>query len=209
MAKDAQRAIPLHVDWLNYHGALYACRHWHYTGTIPASKTIKIGVWEKGRFIGCVIFSRGSNPSIGRPFGLKQTEVCELTRIALRKHTTPVSKLISLALKMLVRKSPNLKLVISYADMGQGHLGIVYQAANWKYLGVSSSHQYILGNKKIHPRTMSERCKRQGMGLREYMNTSKLDYKIVRGLSLHKYVYPLVTSQIDAIEPLALSYPKN
>jgi len=59
---------------------------------MPVGKMVKIGVWEREQFIGCVVFGRGANNWIGREFCLKQTEACELVRVALKSHTTPVSK---------------------------------------------------------------------------------------------------------------------
>ena len=104
------------VDFCSYKAAKYAVEHWHYSGVLPAGKTVKIGVWEDGEFIGVVIYSRGANNNIGKPYGLKQTEVCELVRIALRSHAAPVSQIAAWAQKLLIGTSPGLRLIVSYAD---------------------------------------------------------------------------------------------
>ena len=54
-----------------------------------------LGVWEDGQFAGVVLLSRGSNNHLGSPYGLTQTEVCELTRVALREHKAPVSQIVA------------------------------------------------------------------------------------------------------------------
>ena len=90
----------LRLDWCSFHAAKYACENWHYSKSIPAAPRIMIGVWEDKIFIGCVIFSRGASSNIGKSFNLPQTECCELTRIALTQHLTPVSRIISIALKL-------------------------------------------------------------------------------------------------------------
>ena len=198
--KQYRNAIPLHIDWLNFHGALYACRNWHYTGSMPSGKTIKVGIWEHGKFIGCVVYSRGANPSIGKPFQLAQTQVCELTRIALRQHQIPVSKLISVSLRFLQKLSPGLKLIISYADEEQGHVGTVYQASNWLYLGKVDSYKVRFGNEMLHPRTMNERARRAKLTLPKFVKATRLKYQAIRGLTRHKYVWPLddeTTKQIE------------
>ena len=82
----------LKIDWATHEAAKYACEKWHYSRSVPVPPLVKIGVWENEKFVGVVIFSRGATPSLLRPFGLKQTEGCELTRIALTKHVTPVSR---------------------------------------------------------------------------------------------------------------------
>ena len=123
----------LKIDWCTYEAAKFACLNWHYSKSIPVSKIVKIGVWEDDVFKGAVLFSRGATPMIGRPYNLKQTEICELTRIALRDHKTPVSRIVAISVKFLKKNSPGLRLVISYADVDQGHLGKIYQASNWVY----------------------------------------------------------------------------
>src|SRR3989304_3384358 len=109
--------MSLHLDWCSYEAAKYAVEHWHYSGDLPVGKTVKIGVWEDEKYIGCVIYSLGANKHIGHPYGLTQQEVCELTRVALSKHKTPTSKIVSMSLKMLKKQSPGLKLVVSYANL--------------------------------------------------------------------------------------------
>ena len=89
----------------------------------------------------------------------------------------------------------------------QGHIGTVYQAANWIYVGEATSYCYVLGDEKFHPKTMSERGKRMGVGVAEYTKQSGLDFKRVSGLIMHKYAYPLDKSQIETLEGLALPYP--
>lgn len=76
-------AVNLHLDWCSYQAAKYAVEHWHYSKRMPAGKALHCGVWEDGSFIGVVIFSRGANNHIARPFNLTQTEVVELTRICI------------------------------------------------------------------------------------------------------------------------------
>jgi hypothetical protein len=50
------------VNWATYEAAKYACLNWHYSGTVPVGKLVKVGAWEDGKFIGVVIFSCGVRP---------------------------------------------------------------------------------------------------------------------------------------------------
>ena len=100
----------------SYQAAKYAVEKWHYSGVMPAGKTVKWGVWEDKEFIGAVIFSFGANNHIGSPYGLTQIEVCELVRIALREHETPVSRIAGKAIDCQRKQSPGLRLLVSYAD---------------------------------------------------------------------------------------------
>ncbi len=118
--------------------ARHAVEQWHYSKVLPTGKMLRLGVWERGDFRGVVIFSRGASPNLGKKWGLGSAEVSELTRIALREHDAPVSRLISISTRDLARRNPGLRLSVSFADPNEGHLGVVYQAAGWIYTGQSS-----------------------------------------------------------------------
>jgi hypothetical protein len=126
---------------------------------MPGGKLVRIGVWEGERFVGAILYGNGANRHIGRPFGLQGTEVAELVRVALapgREH--PTSRCVAVSLKLLKRQCPGLKLVISYADTRQGHVGTIYQATNWLYLEEARRQTYLRVRGKVsHPRTLYSR----------------------------------------------------
>ena len=49
-------------------------------------------------------------------------------------------------------------MIVSYADTEQGHIGTVYQASNWRYLGEIDSYKIRFGDEILHGRTMNERA---------------------------------------------------
>lgn len=148
----------LKLDFCTFKTAKYAVENWHYSKQMPAGKLIKIGVWEQDKFIGAVIFGRGANNNLHKHFKLQVTEVCELVRVALREHETPVTRIVAVALKMLKKSNPGIKLVASYADItNQGHKGTIYIAGNWKYHGVkktTKSAYYRINGRLMHGRTV-------------------------------------------------------
>ena len=113
----------LKIDWCSHEAAKHAVVNWHYSGSLPVGKSVKVGAWEDGKFIGVVIFAYGANNNIGKPYGLQQVECCELVRVALANHKTAVSKIVAIALRFLKKHSPGVRLVVSYADTAQGHHG--------------------------------------------------------------------------------------
>lgn len=178
----------LYLDWASPQAARYAVEHFHYSRRMPVGKAVRVGVWEDGKFIGCVIFSMGNNLHIGDKFGLTQFQICELTRVALTKHSTPVTRIVSIALKMLHKQCPGLKAVISYADPEQGHKGGIYHGGNWEYLGLSTpSRIYVLDGRKIHSRVANP-------GAAHFGNPSKRPKGIERATiytapGKHKFVW--------------------
>jgi hypothetical protein len=197
----------LRLDWCSYEAAKYAVEHWHYSRTVPAGKLIKVGAWESGQFIGCVIFGRGANNQIGNPYKLEQIEVCELVRIALKEHAAPVSKIASIAIKMLKKQSPALRLIVSYADPEQNHNGSIYQAMNWIYIGASQAQrEYLIEGKITHKRTISSKFGTQGLKKLKEMGIDA-DYAHVQWK--HKYLYSLDAAMRAQILPHAKPYPKR
>ena len=197
----------LQLDWCSHKAANFACENWHYSECMPAFKTLKIGVWENEKFIGCVIYSRGANHNIGGPFNLDQTEVCELTRVALDDHDTHVSRILSISRKLLLDKSPGISLVVSYADPQQDHEGGIYQADNWYYLSrTQPTTQQKVNGETMHKRTVFDKFGtnkidkiRSMSGVRSAENVS-LEGK-------HKYVYPLTKDIEQKVKTMSKPYP--
>lgn len=198
MKKDKPKLL---IDWATHKAAKYACENWHYSKCIPKSKLVKIGVWENDVFIGVVIFGVGATSSLVQKYGLKMEEGCELVRVALKKHKTEVSKIISIAIKFLKKSNPGLKLIVSFADPEQGHHGGIYQATNWIYSGKSqASDEYIYKGKRWQGRSFRNKYKG--------MEKSK-DVKVVRGSSKYRYLMPLDDEIKLKVEKLRLPYPKR
>ena len=190
----------LRIDWATHEAAKYACLNWHYSKSFPAGKMVKVGAWEDGNFIGVVLFSYGANPNISKPYGLVQTECCELVRLALKHHQTPVSKILSFALKRLQQQCPGIRLVVSYADTGQGHHGGIYQATNWIYEGYFGGESSVVVNGRLMHR-------RQAYSL--YGTTRPANSVNVPAAGKHKYLMPLDDAMRAKIAPLAKPYPKS
>lgn len=193
------------VDYCSFNAAKYACTHWHYSQSMPAAKLVKFGVWENDKFIGAVVYARGANRNMLSPYGLSQEEGCELARVALTDHETPVTKIIAITLKLLQKHSAGLKLVVSYADARQGHLGIIYQAGNWLYMGSKkSTPMWFYKGRWTHNRSISSAIDHGSLTQGEADKLEKQD-----GGIRHRYVYPLNPSIRKVLQLQSKQYPKN
>lgn len=197
----------LRIDWATHESAKYACENWHYSGCLPVGKLVKIGAWERGKFIGVVLFGRGATPNLGRPYNLGQSECVELVRIALTKHKTPVSRIVSFAIKFLSLSNKKLRLIVSFADQSQGHHGGIYQAGNWLYNGQGDPAKfYMIRGKLTHPRSIGAK------GLTQNINGArKIDPNatVIEIPGKHRYLMPLDAEMRERILPLAKPYPKR
>ena len=176
---------------------------WHYSRQMPVGKLVTLGVWEHEKFVGVVIFGRGSNNNIARPFHMSQRQVCELIRIALTDHETTVTRIVSIALKILRRRSPGLRIVVSYADPAQGHHGGIYQGGNWAYLGaikISPPPFMVLG-KVVHARTISSRYGTSSLEwLRKYVDPETQRVPSMK----HKYAMGLDREAKHLLAPMKI-----
>lgn len=198
-------SVVLRVDWCSYEAAKYAVTHWHYSGKIHIGKLIHLGVWEDDVFVGAVVYGPGASPSLGKKYELGKYEVRELIRIALRSHVFPVSQIVSESIKRLKLKSPQMRLIVSFADTAYGHHGGIYQAMNWIYTGMTEpSKQYLYRGRWVHSKSFSDASEWGGLSS---VNTNSLLCKDIPGK--HRYLYPLDRAMRKQISPLAKPYPKR
>lgn len=199
----------LHLAPCSHSAARYAVMNWHYSHTMPIGKLVKYGIWERGSFRGCVLFGRGASSNIGSPFGLEQTEICELVRVALTSHAAPVSRIIRVALSLLKKSNPGLRLVVSFADSGEGHHGGIYQAGGWFYVGESHATWLRVSGRMVHPKNMHARYGFGGQAipwLRQ--NVDPAAERVVMPPK-HKYVKPLDKGIAVELQHLTLPYPSR
>lgn len=201
----------LKIDYVDHKAVAYACKHWHYSGSVPPPPHVRFGVWEDDdRFVGVVLYARGASCNLLKPYGLKMTEGAELVRVALRDHTTPVTRIIAITIRMLRKQCPGLRLLVSFADPSQGHHGGIYQGGNWVYAGQSAaSNQYRDKSGKLwHERMVSKRGWNIVYGKkRKVLKPS--DCEVIRQPGKHRYLMPLDSDMRTKIEPLRQDYPKQ
>ena len=200
----------LKLDWCTYEAAKFACQKWHYSKSVPMPPLNCVGVWESEKFIGCVLFGRGASPHLGAKFGLAQTEVCELVRIALTKHQTPVSRIVAIAVKFLKQRNPGLRLIVSFADTNQGHHGGIYQAGNWLYSGKTSDKKHFMDKtgRVWHSRQVSNAGTVKSFG-KSTKCVKRSDCSEVLLMGKHRYLMPLDAQMRAQIEPMREPYPKR
>jgi hypothetical protein len=195
---------PLYLAGCSFEAAEYAVMHWHYSRTMPVSKRVCFGVWESGVFIGAIIFAWGATPYIGNPFGLPMTQCAELVRIALRPHHAPVSRMIRIAVRLLVKQSPGLRVIVSYADTKQGHHGGIYQAAGWHYLGLTKEVDgYMMAGRQLHRRAYT------GHNYGQPRLAIPTGARKIHLPGKHKYVFALDAAMRLQLAPLSQPYPKR
>ena len=161
----------------------------HYAKRIPNIMNA-FGLFNKSELIGVVTY--GNPPSPALCMGVcgeeHASKVVELNRLCLQDNDKNQSSfLISQSLKML----PKPKIVISYADISQGHVGYVYQATNFLYTGLSAKRtEWRIIGSNLHSKTITE----QSTIEERKSNPDKYEY--IDRPRKHRYIY-IVGSKKD------------
>jgi hypothetical protein len=191
----------------------YACLHFHYAKAVPSAQ-YSYNVYENGEWCGVIVFGSGATINIATMFGLVQGEVLELVRVALNGKQNTTSECVAAALKRLHADAPAVRIVVSYADPNQGHVGTIYQATNWLYIGDTAKFSvgpkpdfFIIHGEKMHPRTVySHGWKQSVEWLREHVDPNA---DSIKGKPKLKYIYCFDKKLRKQWAGKALPYPKQ
>ena len=126
----------------------------HYTRR-PSVFWKGFGLVENGMVVGVAVYGQPSPPIQKHAFRDRDFRLYELCRVVVQTKTkNAASLLVGRSLNMLEKPCA----VVSYADMEQGHSGIIYQATNWLYTGATVSHDklYVVEGKRTHPMTLRD-----------------------------------------------------
>ena len=197
------------LEIATYKATKYAVMNFHYSKTMPPCGCSFSVFNNSGEWCGVIIYSKGASNKIAMPYKLVQGQVIELVRVALNGCQESTSKAVAVSLTLVRKLNPLVKLIISYADTGQQHTGIIYQATNWIYTGVSKgepSYIHKITGRRYHNRNVSI----SGIKDRNTKRCPKVsDCNKVKGTDKFKYIFPLVKTLIPMCKALAKPYPKQ
>jgi len=183
----------------------FACLNFHYSKAVPYLSSGYSVFNENNEWCGVVLFNRG-NINGGKPYNCKIGQFSELIRVALNGKHSFTSKAVSLAVRLFKKDNPLCKVLVSYADTGQGHEGIIYMAMNWHYEGEIKPTRPKFKDKTgkiIHSR-VAAKLKTAGK-IKAYDDI----YERVLNTNKHRYSYPLDKSLIPLCKSLSKPYPKK
>ena len=131
--------------WETYDWILYK----HYAKRLP-SISFSFGLFIDNELTGVITYGMPASPNlcVGVCGETYRHDVLELNRLCLQNNNkNEASYLIAHSLKLL----PTPKIVVSYADTAQNHVGYIYQATNFIYTGLSAKRTDAFANGN-HPR---------------------------------------------------------
>lgn len=194
----------------NYEAIKYACMNFHYAKRVP-NCLIAFNVYQDDEWCGVIAYGHGANPNIAEPYDKWTGQVLELLRVALNGKQKTTSECVALSLKEVKKYCPLVDLIVSYADVDQGHIGTLYQATNWVYVGRMNEGErggFIINGQFMHSRSVGSRrgWKNSLEWIRLHVDPTATEY---RTEGKRKYLYPLNKKMRKKILPLAQPYPKK
>lgn len=181
----------------------------HYSRRIVNNSYIHLGVFMDAGLVGVLQFGYALNPhrasKVVADTGV--TQYLELNRmwvddIAPRNSE---SKAISYSLKYIRRVCPQVAWVQSFADERCGCWGVVYQAANFAYVGHHWTSFYELDGETYHEILLTAHKKSGSRG--QYLRDN-LHRAVRQKLRQFRYVYFIRQSWKHRLKMSPLPYPK-
>ena len=166
----------------------------HYARRMPVVSHA-FGLLHNGELVGIVTYGIPASSHLCR--GVcgddKKGIVIELNRLCLLyNRKNEASMLVSRSMQML----PKPKVIVSYADTEQGHLGIVYQACNFLFTGSTRERTDIASADGKHSRhhlgDLTKRQKRSSKHRYIYFVGNRNEVRELKGLLRYK-VQPFPT----------------
>ena len=113
----------------------------HYSGVMPDACQEAFAAFTMSGFLAAAVaYGPGGNSATFNAIipGTNSKDAREMIRVWCHPHapTNTASFVISKTMRML---PDEVRLVVTFADTGQRHQGIIYQALNFKYLGQSAT----------------------------------------------------------------------
>lgn len=186
----------------------------HYARRFP-SITHSFGLFYNS--ILCGIVTYGTPPSAPLRSGIAgdkyKLDVLELNRLCLKyNRKNEASFLVGKSLKLL----PHNKIIISFSDISQNHIGYVYQATNFYYCGLSAKRTdwKIRGKEHLHGQTIADEfrgIKNRAKAMRDKYGD---DFYLSPRPRKHRYLFVIGSKKykkgvLDALNYKIKEYPKK
>jgi hypothetical protein len=169
----------------------------HYAKRLP-SISYAFGLYEDNKLVGVITYGIPASNSLCEGVCGKEYKefVIELNRLCLLDNSKNQSSfLVANSLKML----PKPKIIVSYADTAQGHIGYVYQATNFLFTGTTKERTDMSAGDGKHSRHATDTLIRQFRSAKHryiYFHGTKTDKKLLqRKLNYEILPYPKGNSQ--------------
>lgn len=204
------------VSELNSSKANRFTAYYHYSGVGFKKARLNLGIFRKTdkRLVGVLQWGCSFQDGIRLDRYVKEPitkdEYLELNRFCMAdsEGKNAESQAISLGIKWIKQKRPDIKLLVSYAGRKEGNYGYIYQATNWEYLGYFISEGFwSVDGEERHLATLWHRCKKHNPNLTLLPCLEDM-YSDIRKTWTKQFIYiQRLDKKLTVASPI-LPYPK-
>lgn len=181
----------------------------HYLHSMPAASRRCFGVYLESELVGAVVFTSGPRQAYRLLVAAKPQDTSVLARLWLSDAlpTNSESRVIGIVIRLLQR-STQWKLLISYADPASGHVGTIYQATGWLYLGMTEPNSYVTlsDGKAHHPRSIYNQF---GSNSVQHLRATGVSAVRTQASGKYRYAYVLQPSWRWRLRDTPQTYPSK
>jgi hypothetical protein len=173
---------------------------YHYTRSC-AKSSIALGFYFNDQLCTMIVYGQPSGKYLASSLweGGNEQECLELLRLFSFDWCPPniESYCISQSIKYLKKYYSNIKVLVSYADTSVGHVGYIYQASNWFFIGQSGGEReiYIDGIRR-HRRELYDEYTTSSIKILKQILGNRLSVSNNR-FKKNKYIYILGTNKTE------------
>jgi hypothetical protein len=161
----------------------------HYSGSFVNNSYLHLGVFAGRELVGVLQFGYALNPNSGARVvtGTGNRGYMELNRMWIHdsQPRNTESRVLSYSLKLITLLYPRVKWVQSFADERCGRAGVVYQAANFEYVGGHVTTFYELDGEYYHKICME--AEKRGGKRGEYLRANR-ERAITHRFKQYRYI---------------------
>ena len=185
----------------------------HYSHKIPQAVKYRFGFYYEDNLVGCCIYSIPANyHCVSCLFDNEPQQIClELSRFYGEDITCKNFESYCISKTFDILKS-DYDIILSYADSYFNHVGTIYQALNFLYLGTTNPEtRFFYNNQLITRRALG----RNGQSEKEDRDKLlSLGAKQIKMPGKHKYVYFICNKRrkkelLKKLKVKILNYPKQ
>lgn len=183
-------------------------RH-HYSRRIVNNCYVNLGVFIDGEMLGVMQLGYALNPALASKVvaGTTSRDYLELNRMWLddRAPRNSESRALGFAIRYIRLAMPHVRWIQSFADERCGRLGVVYQAANFAFIGSHKTRFYELDGETFHEMLLTAHAKGGKRG--EYLRAN-IHRAVPRELRQFRYIIFLHKGARRHLKMKIKPYPK-
>ena len=190
--------------------AVIVANHYSKKTATDAHTRLCYAVEIEGRMVGVLQFGYAMNPASCSSVvdGAGLNDYLELNRMWLDDCAprNTESKAIAYCLRTIRRRMPTVEWVMSFADERCGKLGVVYQAANFKFYGEHTARWFLFEGEWIHEVNINNGARKKKQQLLDRGIMEKAEVKYLRQFRYIYWIQPRARKRCLLKEQL---YPKH